>query len=45
LEFSNLPLPATGASIRITWLRAVFERDDRPAGPSNAELLAPYATE
>lgn len=45
LEFSNLPLPATGASIRITWLRAVFERDDRPAGPSNPELLAPYATE
>ena len=45
LEFSNLPLPATGANIRITWLRAVFERDDRPAGPSNPELLAPYATE
>lgn len=45
LEFSNRPLPATGASIRITWLRAVFERDDRPAGPSNPELLAPYATE
>lgn len=45
LEFSNLPLPATGASIRITWLRAVFERDDRPTGPSNPELLAPYATE
>jgi two-component system, sensor histidine kinase RegB len=45
LEFSNLPLPATGANIRITWLRAVFERDDRPAAPSNPELLAPYATE
>ncbi len=45
LEFSNLPLPATGASIRITWLRSVFERDDRPTGPSNPELLAPYATE
>ncbi|WP_186417720.1 ActS/PrrB/RegB family redox-sensitive histidine kinase [Bosea sp. CS1GBMeth4] len=45
LEFSNLPLPATGASIRITWPRMVFERDDRPAGASNPELLAPYATE
>ncbi len=45
LDFSNLPLPATGANIRITWPREVFERDDRPAGPSNPELLAPYATE
>ena len=45
LEFSNLPLPATGASVRMTWLRSVFERDDRPAPPSNLELSAPYATE
>lgn len=44
LEFSNLPLPATGASIRITWLREVFERDDRPLGASNPELSAPHAT-
>jgi two-component system sensor histidine kinase RegB len=44
LEFSNLPLPATGASIRITWLREVFERDDRLLGPSNSELSALHAT-
>jgi two-component system sensor histidine kinase RegB len=45
LEFSNLPLPATGASIRITWLRTVFERDDRLSGPSNFDISVPHATE
>jgi two-component system sensor histidine kinase RegB len=45
LEFSNLPLPATGASIRITWLRTVFERDDRLSGSSNFDISVPHATE
>lgn len=35
LEFSNLPAPASGASVRIVWPRAVFEADARPAGSSN----------
>lgn len=28
LDFSNLPAPASGAKIRITWPREVFERDE-----------------
>ncbi len=37
LEFSNLPGPATGASIRIIWPRKVFEAELRPQGASNPE--------
>ncbi len=36
LEFSNKPSPATGAVIRISWLRTVFEADSRGAGPYQA---------
>jgi len=36
LEFSNRPSPATGAVIRISWLRAVFEADSREAGAYQA---------
>jgi two-component system sensor histidine kinase RegB len=37
LEFSNLPPPASGASIRIVWPRAVFEADPRPGGTTQPE--------
>jgi two-component system sensor histidine kinase RegB len=36
LEFSNRPSPATGAMIRISWLRNVFEADSRPVGAYQA---------
>jgi two-component system sensor histidine kinase RegB len=36
LEFSNLPAPASGASIRIVWPRAVFEAN-LPIGTTNPE--------
>ncbi|RDJ26733.1 sensor histidine kinase [Bosea caraganae] len=38
LEFSNLPAPASGASIRMAWPRAVFEADLKPVGSSNLEV-------
>lgn len=37
LEFSNLPAPASGASVRIVWPRAEFEADHQPVGSSNRE--------
>lgn len=37
LEFSNLPAPASGASVRMVWPRAEFEADLRPVGASNRE--------
>ena len=37
LEFSNLPAPASGASIRMVWPRAAFEADLRPEGSFQAE--------
>lgn len=37
LEFSNLPAPASGASIRIVWPRAVFEAGLPAAGATNPE--------
>jgi two-component system sensor histidine kinase RegB len=37
LEFSNLPAPASGASIRMTWTRAAFEADLRPSSSSQPE--------
>lgn len=40
LEFSNLPAPASGASIRIVWPRAIFEADLRQAGTTNPEAAA-----
>jgi two-component system sensor histidine kinase RegB len=40
LEFSNLPLPASGAAIRIVWLRSVFEADPRGRGTTKPEATA-----
>ncbi|CAN7688213.1 ActS/PrrB/RegB family redox-sensitive histidine kinase [Bosea sp. LjRoot9] len=40
IEFSNLPAPASGASIRISWLRAVFEAGLRPQGATNPDASA-----
>jgi len=40
LEFSNLPLPATGAAIRIVWPRPVFEADLRARGTTKPEAPA-----
>lgn len=37
IEFSNLPLPGSGASIRIVWLRSVFEAGLKPARPTNPD--------
>jgi two-component system sensor histidine kinase RegB len=37
LEFSNLPAPASGASIRMVWPRAAFEADLRPSGAFQPE--------
>lgn len=37
LEFSNRPLPASGASIRMVWPRSAFEADLRPSGSFQAE--------
>ena len=37
LEFSNLPAPASGASIRIVWPRAVFEANLPGIGTTNPE--------
>lgn len=37
LEFSNLPAPASGASIRMVWPRAAFEADLRPSGSFQQE--------
>ena len=37
LEFSNLPAPASGASIRMVWPRAAFEADVRPFGSFQPE--------
>lgn len=34
LEFSNLPPPGSGASIRIVWPRAIFEAGLRQPGPT-----------
>jgi len=38
LEFSNLPAPASGASIRMVWPRAAFEADVRPFGAFQPEV-------
>ena len=38
LEFSNLPAPRSGASVRIVWLRAVFEADVA-ASPTKPEAV------
>lgn len=40
IEFSNLPAPANGASIRISWPRAVFEAGLRPQGATNPDASA-----
>ncbi|HXY57789.1 MAG TPA: ActS/PrrB/RegB family redox-sensitive histidine kinase [Methylocystis sp.] len=32
VEFANAPAPATGANVRISWPREVFERRTRPQG-------------
>jgi two-component system sensor histidine kinase RegB len=40
IEFSNLPAPASGASIRISWPRAVFEAGLRPQGATNPNASA-----
>jgi two-component system sensor histidine kinase RegB len=45
LEFSNLPLPATGACVRMSWPRAVFERDERASSSSKLAFSAPYEAE
>ncbi|MBA4335471.1 MAG: two-component sensor histidine kinase, partial [Methylobacterium sp.] len=37
IEFSNLPAPATGACVRMIWLREAFEIEVPPAGPNKAE--------
>ncbi len=37
IEFSNLPAPATGACVRMVWLREAFEIDLPPTGPNKAE--------
>ncbi len=37
LEFSNLPAPGSGASIRIVWPRAIFEADLRQSGTTKPE--------
>jgi len=38
IEFSNLPAPASGASIKIVWPRAVFEADLPSMGGTNPEV-------
>lgn len=40
IEFSNLPLPATGAAIRVTWPRPVFEADPGARGTTNPDAPA-----
>ena len=40
LEFSNRPAPASGASIRITWPREVFEADLPASGGTKPEASA-----
>lgn len=41
IEFSNQPLPATGAAIRVTWPRAIFEADPLRAGDYQAGSADP----
>jgi two-component system sensor histidine kinase RegB len=42
MEFSNLPAPGSGASVRMTWLRAAFEADLPHSGSTNAEPSIPH---
>ncbi|MFA6964197.1 ActS/PrrB/RegB family redox-sensitive histidine kinase [Bosea sp. (in: a-proteobacteria)] len=42
MEFSNLAAPASGASVRMTWPREVFEADLPQAGPVNPEPPIPH---
>ncbi len=40
LALSNLPAPASGAAVRISWPRAVFQANARQPGPSNPDAMA-----
>lgn len=42
MEFANLPAPASGASVRMTWPRDVFEADLPASGSTNAEPSIPH---
>lgn len=42
MEFSNRPAPASGASVRMTWLREVFEADLPRPGATNQEPPIPH---
>ena len=42
MEFSNLPAPASGACVRMSWLREVFEADLPQPGSRNTELPIPH---
>ncbi|PTM40210.1 ActS/PrrB/RegB family redox-sensitive histidine kinase [Bosea sp. 124] len=42
IEFSNRPAPASGASVRMTWLREAFEADLPQSGATNRELPIPH---
>lgn len=42
MEFANLPAPASGASVRMTWPREVFEADLPISGSTNAEPSIPH---
>ena len=42
IEFSNRAEPASGACVRMTWMRAAFEADLPRAGASQAEPAIPH---
>lgn len=42
MEFSNRPAPASGASVRMTWLRAAFEADLPYSGSTKREPAPPH---
>ncbi len=42
MEFANLPAPASGASVRLSWPRAVFEADLSTPGAKNALPPLPH---
>lgn len=42
MEFSNLPAPASGACVRMTWPREVFEADLPRFGATNREPSIPH---
>jgi len=42
IEFANLPVPDSGASVRITWSREEFEADLAPTGSTGGEAPIPH---